>query len=108
MTQPVFFLGGAQSDFARNLAREKKELGDLVSEVTLGALEDASLDASAIESIHVGNAFGELFNGQAQMGALPATWIAALDGVPAARHEGACASGSLAVLEAAAEIEAGR
>jgi acetyl-CoA C-acetyltransferase len=105
---PVFFLGGAQTDFARNVAREGKELADLVREVTLGALADASLDASAIQSIHVGNAFGELFTGQAQMGALPATMIPELDGVPAARHEGACASGSLAILAAMADIEAGR
>jgi acetyl-CoA C-acetyltransferase len=104
----VFFLGGAQTDFSRNVAREGKELADLVREVTLGALADASLDASAIESIHVGNAFGELFTGQAQMGALPATVLPELDGVPAARHEGACASGSLAILAAMAEIEAGR
>jgi acetyl-CoA C-acetyltransferase len=104
----VFFLGGAQTDFSRNVAREGKELADLVREVTLGALADASLDASAIQSIHVGNAFGELFTGQAQMGALPATVIPELDGVPAARHEGACASGSLAILAAMAEIEAGR
>ena len=106
--EPVFFLGGAQTDFARNVAREGKELADLVREVTLGALSDASLDASAVESIHVGNAFGELFTGQAQMGALPATMMPELDGVPAARHEGACASGSLAILAAMAEIEAGR
>jgi acetyl-CoA C-acetyltransferase len=108
MAKPVFFLGGAQTDFARNLARERKELGDLVAEVTLAAAEDAQIDLGAIESIHVGNAFGELFTGQGQMGALPATMLPALEGVPAARHEGACASGSLAVLAAAAEIEAGR
>ncbi len=104
----VFFLGGAQSDFARNVAREGKELGDLLREVTLGALEDAKLTLGAVESVHVGNAFGELFTGQAQMGALPATMFPELEGVPAARHEGACASGSLAVLAASAEIEAGR
>jgi acetyl-CoA C-acetyltransferase len=108
MTKPVFFLGGSQTDFARNVAREGKELADLVREVTSGALADAELDARTVESIHVGNAFGELFTGQAQMGALPATMLAELDGVPAARHEGACASGSLAVLAATAEIEAGR
>ena len=42
------------------------------------------------------------------MGALPATMVPELDGVPAARHEGACASGSLAILAAMADIEAGR
>lgn len=104
----VFFLGGAQSDFARNIAREGRELADVIAEVTRAAAEDAKLALSAIESVHVGNAFGELFVGQAQMGALPATMLPELDGVAAARHEGACASGSLAVLAAAAEIEAGR
>lgn len=108
VTSPVFFLGGAQSDFARNIAREKKELVDLAREVVLDALEDAKVDARTVGCIHVGNAFGELFTGQAQMGAFPATAIAELDGVPASRHEGACASGSLAILAAAADIEAGR
>lgn len=108
MTKAVFFLGGVQTDFARNVSREGKELADLVREVTQGAVADAGLDLHAIESIHVGNAFGELFTGQAQMGALPATMIKELEGIPAVRHEGACASGSLAVLAAAAEIEAGR
>lgn len=108
MSKPVFFLGGAQTDFARNVAKEGKELADLIREVTLGAALDADLELGAIESVHVGNAFGELFSAQAQMGALPATVCPELDGAPAARHEGACASGSLAVLAASAEIEAGR
>jgi len=105
---PVFFLGGAQTDFARNLAREGTELADIVRAVTLAAAEDAKIPLSAIQTIHMGNAFGELFTGQGQMGALPATMIPELRGVPSARHEGACASGRLALLAAAAEIEAGR
>ncbi len=108
MAQGVYFLGGAQTDFARNVAREGKELADIVQEVTLAAALDARLDLAELQSIHVGNAFGELFTGQAQMGALPATRLPALEGIPAARHEGACASGSLAVLAASAEIEADR
>lgn len=105
---PVHFLGGAQTDFARHIAREGLELADLVREVTLGSVQDARIDLSAIESVHVGNAFGELFTNQAQMGALPATMVPELDGIPASRHEGACASGSLAILAASAEIESGR
>ena len=61
-----------------------------------------------MESIHVGNAFGQLFTGQGQLGAMPATVEPRLWGKPAARHEAACASGSVAVLSATAEIEAGR
>ena len=108
MGKGVYFLGGAQTDFARNVAREGLELAELVREVTLAAVEDAALELAAVQSIHVGNAFGELFTAQAQMGALPATMLPELDGIPAARHEGACASGSLAILAASAEIEAGR
>jgi len=61
-----------------------------------------------VESIHVGNAFGELQRRQAHLGALVAEVQPELWGVPAMRHEGACASSSLGVLAAMAEIEAGR
>lgn len=105
---PVYVLGGAHSDFARNLAREGASIVDLTGEVIDGALAAASLDLGAIEAIHVGNAFGELFSGQGQMGALPATARSGLSGVPAARHEAACASGSVAILAAMADIGAGK
>jgi acetyl-CoA C-acetyltransferase len=108
MTSGVWVLGSYQSDFSRNVSRDGLEIADLVGEVVDGTLEDAELEASSIETIHVGNAFGELFTGQGQMGALPVTMDARLWGVPAARHEAACASGSIAVLAAMAEIEAGR
>ena len=39
---------------------------------------------------------------------MPATMVPELWGTPAVRHEGACASGSLATLAAMAELEAGR
>jgi len=104
----VFVLGGAQTDFSRHLAREGGGLDQLVGEVIDQALATARLGPDAIGAIHVGNAFGELFTGQAQLGAMPATARPALWGVPASRHEAACASGSIAVLAAMAEIEAGR
>lgn len=104
----TFVLGGAQSDFQRNLGREGRELGELVGELADAALADAALDPAEIGAIHVGNAFGELFTGQGHLGAMPATVRPALWGVPAARHEAACASGSIAVLAAMAELEAGR
>jgi acetyl-CoA C-acetyltransferase len=73
MPAPVFVLGGFQSDFARNLAREGRELVDLVGEVVDGALAAAGVEAGDVDAIHVGNAFGELFTGQAHLGAMPAT-----------------------------------
>src|SRR5512140_2518618 len=104
----TFVLGGVQSDFARHLSREGRELGELVGELVDGALADAAIDAHDVATIHVGNAFGQLFAGQGHLGAMPATVRPALWGVPAARHEAACASGSIAVLAAMAELEAGR
>ena len=104
----TFILGGYQSDFARNIAKEGLEVSDLVAEVVTETLDAARIGSESIETVHVGNAFGQLFNGQGHLGAMPATVEPALWGVPAARHEAACASGGIAVLVAMAEIEAGR
>ena len=104
----IFVLGGHQTDFARNYAKEGREVSDIVRDAVEGTLNDARVDAEAIETIHVGNAFGQLFNGQGHLGGMPATVEPKLWGVPAARHEAACASGGIAVLAAMAEIEAGR
>ena len=108
MTTPTFILGSAQTDFARVWSREGLDLSDMIREVVPAALADAQLDAAQVESIHVGNAFAELQRGQAHLGALVAEVLPDLWGLPAMRHEGACASSSLAVLSAMAEIEAGR
>jgi acetyl-CoA C-acetyltransferase len=108
VTTDVFILGGFQTDFARNYAKQGLEISDLVADVVRGTLDDARVEASDIETIHVGNAFGQLFNRQGQLGGMPATVEPGLWGVPAARHEAACASGGIAILAAMAEIEAGR
>ena len=101
-------LGGYQSDFAVRLAREGQDLSDLMREVVEGTLASADLEPAQIESVHVGNAFGQLYTGQGHLGAMPATVVDGLWGVPAMRHEAACASASIATLSAMAEIEAGR
>lgn len=108
MTADVFVLGGHQTDFGRNYAKEGLEIADLVADTVRGTLDAADVDPSVIETIHVGNAFGQLFNGQGHLGAMPATVEPALWGIPASRHEAACASGGIAVLAAMSEIEAGR
>lgn len=103
----VWVLGGAQTDFARNLTREGAGLPELTGEVIDATLADATVDAASVQVIHVGNAFGQLFTGQGHLGAMPATVRPELWGVPAARHEAACASGSIAVLAAMADLRAG-
>lgn len=107
-TQGIWVLGGYQSDFARSFTREDLGVDGLTAEIVRETLADAGLGARDIETIHVGNAFGQVFTGQTHLGAMPATVDDDLWGVPAARHEAACASGSIAVLAAMSELEAGR
>ena len=104
----VYILGGWQSDFKRNYAREGLEISDAFAEAVHGGLETVGLDPEEIEVGHVGNFVGDLFVGQGQLGGMFALAEPRLNGMPTARHEAACASGSIAILAAMAEIEAGR
>ena len=61
MTEPVYLLGGLQTDFARNWAREGLEIADVMRDTVLGGLERARLDARDVEVAHVGNFVAELF-----------------------------------------------
>jgi acetyl-CoA C-acetyltransferase len=106
-SRSVWIAGSYQSDFARNFAREGLEIADLFAEAVAGTLDSARVAPADVQAVHVGNAFGQLFTGQGQLGAMPATVEPLLWGKPAARHEAACASGSVAVLSAMADIEAG-
>jgi len=108
MSTPIYILGGHQSDFAKAWSRQGQDLSDMVRESALGALASARVEPAQVQSIHVGNAFGELQRQQAHLGAMVAQVVPELWGAPAMRHEGACASSSLALLSAMAEIEAGR
>ena len=108
MPSSVSILGVHQTDFASNLAKTGGDIADLTAEAVAATLTDAGIDAGTVESIHVGNAFGQLYTGQGHLGAMPATVEPDLWGVPAMRHEAACASSSMAALSAMAEIEAGR
>ncbi|WP_460354679.1 acetyl-CoA acetyltransferase [Mycobacterium sp. ZZG] len=103
----VWILGGYQSDFARNYAKEGLDFAGLTAEVVTSTLHAAKVGAGQIGVVHVANAFGELFAGQGQLGAMPATVDPGLWGTPAVRHEAACASGSAAVLAAMADLRSG-
>ncbi len=105
---PVYVLGGAQTDFARNWTKEGKHFVGPMREAVLGALEVTQIEPREVETAHVGNFAAELYAHQGHIGAFflevdPAFW-----GIPTGRHEAACASGSIALLAASAEIEAGR
>jgi len=108
MTNPVYVLGGAQTDFARNWSKEGLGLVDMFAETVPAALADARVDDREVGVIHVSNLAGELFAGQAQLGGMVVAAVPGLDGLPSTRHEAACASGSTAILAASADIESGR
>jgi acetyl-CoA acetyltransferase len=84
------------------------ELADAFAQVVGEGLAAVDLDPEDIETGHVGNFAGELFAGQGLLGGFFGLVHPAFDGLPTARHEAACASGSVAILAATAEIEAGR
>jgi len=105
---PVYILGGAQSDFARNWTKEGKHFVDVMRQTALDGLKTAQLEPREVESAHVGNFAAELYAKQGQLGAFFLEIDPAFCGLPTTRHEAACASGSVAILAASAEIEAAR
>jgi acetyl-CoA C-acetyltransferase len=108
MSAEVFILGGAQSDFARNIDREGGGMFELFRDVAEAAFAATGIEPKEVETAHVGNFVGELFAGQGQLGGFFGHVHPDLAGLPTSRHEAACASGSIAILAASAEIEAGR
>lgn len=108
MTNRVYILGGYQTDFSQNWARNGAEIFDAFRDTVEGALQTVDLQPENIEVAHVGNFTAELFCRQGQLGGFFAALHPAFSGLPASRHEAACASGSIAMLSAAADIEAGR
>ena len=107
MSLDVYILGGAQTDFARNWAREGLEIYDMFAEALAAAIADADIAPEQIEVGHVGNFVGDLFTGQGLLGGFFGQLYPELAALPTSRHEAACASGSIALLSAMRDIEAG-
>ncbi len=103
----IYILGGSQTDFARNWGREGLELFDMFSESLREAVADAGIEPGQIEVGHVGNFVAELFAGQGLIGGFFGQVFPELAMLPTSRHEAACASGSIAILSAMRDIEAG-
>jgi acetyl-CoA C-acetyltransferase len=108
MTAPVYILGGYQTDFARNWTKENKHIVAMLREAVTGGLEATGMEAKDVAVAHVGNFAAELYCMQGHLGAFLVDVDPAFSGLPTSRHEAACASGSIAILAASAEIEAGR
>src|SRR4051794_35757701 len=106
-TPEVYVLGGYQTDFARNWTKEKKHFNALMLEGVAGALEATQVNPADVQVGHVGNFAAELYCKQGHLGAFFIEAHPSFSGLPTGRHEAACASGSIAMLAAMAEIQAG-
>ncbi|MFC3580474.1 acetyl-CoA acetyltransferase [Sphingomonas hylomeconis] len=104
----TYILGGWQSDFSDNWARRGVDMAHVFSETIEAGLDATKLEPKDVDTGHVGNFVGELFAGQGLLGGFFGLVHPDFDGLPTARHEAACASGSVAILAATAELEAGR
>lgn len=82
-----------------------KSLTDLLLEAKNLAVADARLEDTDIEAIYVANKAGGSFEGQLHLGAMVSSFFPQFP--PAVRIEGACASGSLALVAAEQALLAG-
>jgi acetyl-CoA C-acetyltransferase len=103
----IYILGGSQTDFARNWARQGLGLFDMFAETLREAVNNTGIEPDMIEVGHVGNFVSELFAGQGLIGGFFGHVFPELATLPTSRHEAACASGSIAILSAMRDIEAG-
>ena len=105
--QKVYILGGYQTDFARNWARENKHISALMREAYEGSLMKTKIEPADIKAAFIGNFAGELYCMQGHLGAFFVDFDPVFKGLPTSRFEGACASSALAALSAMAHIQAG-
>lgn len=111
----VNLLGGAQTDFQRNWSKEGKGLTAMLRETIEDALQSLSLTYDDIARLNsenrvaafIGNFDAEQYLNQGHLGAFFTEIDPSFIGMPAARFEAACASGSVAIDAAAAKIRAG-
>lgn len=104
----IYILGGHQTDFSRNWQRENVSLFDLFKTSIEGALDSSKLEPKNIQVGHVGNFVSASYTGQAHLGGFFGHVHPDMAYIPASSHEAACASGSMAILAAMSDLEAGR
>lgn len=103
MTKKVAIIGIGMTKFGELW---DKRYRDLITQAGTEAIIDAGIDGKDIDGLYVGSMSPGRFAGQEHVGALVADYSGLL-GIPAARVEGACASGSLALREAYLSIKSG-
>ena len=110
----VYVLGGAQTDFERNWKKEGKNFIALLKEVIDDALKNANVEYKDIKelnkinkvAIFMGNFAAEYYVSQGHLGPILTEVNECFYGVPSARYEAACASGSVALDAARTKIKA--
>lgn len=107
MSNNVYILGGGQTDFSRNWAREGLDIFDMFNSTLGDTVKKTGIDPAQIESGHVGTFNAQLFTGQGILGGLFGHAFPELSMIPTSCHEAACASGSMALLAAMRDILCG-
>lgn len=110
--EKVYILGGAQTDFQRNWNKEGKNVIAILRENIFDALENVGLSKNDVINLNkknkiavfVGNFIAENYIDQGHLGALLTEVDECFYGVPSARYEAACASGSVAIDAACSKI----
>lgn len=80
---------------------------ELIARAAIATVQDAGISLKEIEAIHIGAMSSGLFTGQENLGAYAADAMGCV-GVPSSRHEGACASASIAFNAACDDVASGR
>lgn len=115
MNNSVYILGGSQTDFQRNWSKEGKTfiammreaIEDVLQKTNISTEEIINLNKQNKIGIFVGNFDGEQYLNQGHLGAFLTEINPAFVGIPSARYEAACASGSVAIDAASSKIKVG-
>lgn len=109
----VYIIGGAQTDFERNWKKEGKNYIALLKEIVEDTFKNTILDEDEVINLNkknkiavfIGNFAAEYYVNQGHLGPLLTEVNKCFYGVPSARYEAACASGSVALDSAITKIK---
>lgn len=112
--EKVYVLGGSQTDFERNWSKEGKGYIALIKECFERAMKECNINKTQLKELNkknrigcfVGNFISEYYLNQGHIGALLTNVDEIFYGMPSARYEAACASGSVALDAAITKIKA--
>ncbi|MGP3667851.1 MAG: thiolase C-terminal domain-containing protein [Candidatus Bathyarchaeota archaeon] len=99
----VAVLGVGHTKFGRH---PDKSLMDLFGEAAIKAIKESNIDKKQIQALFLGQHVGEVTDGASNVAGFASTEVG-IQGVPAVRYEGACASSAVAFREAYLLVAAG-